>query len=117
MRSPSSVPATPAPLAGIPFYRRILAYFAPDKLLLTALVVLIWIALLAGVLEGAAVGALTDAVLSDRPRADAPVRWLLAPLAGLDRPGRVALLAVAWLVLRATNDTVLLLREMVNNRI
>src|SRR5436190_4597442 len=115
MEPPRAAPDITPSLTGVPFYRRILSYFAHDKLLLTALVLLIWLALFAGVLEGAAVGALTDSVLSDRPRTDWPSRLLLAPFTALDRAGRVVALALCWLGLRATNDTVLLLREMINN--
>lgn len=98
------------------FYRRILAYFGEDRRLIAALVALIWVALLAGVLEGAAVGTLTDAVLSSRPPTNLPSRLLLMPF-GEDRAGRVVGLAVIWLMLRATNDVVMMLREMINHRL
>src|SRR3712207_2717251 len=47
-----SILATSA--VGLRFYRRILSYFTSDWALIATLVALIWVALLAGVLEGAA---------------------------------------------------------------
>ena len=107
------------PAGGVRFYARILSYFKPDGWLITLLVALIWVALLAGILEGAAVAVLLDAVLSDRPRTDAPSRLLQAWLAWLpaDRAGRVLALAILWLGFRVVIDTSLLLREMINNRL
>jgi subfamily B ATP-binding cassette protein MsbA len=102
---------------GVRFYGRILSYFKADGLLIGMLVVLIWVALLAGVLEGAAFGVLFDSILLDRVRTDWPSRLLMMPLGGHDRASLILLLAGSWLGLRLLNDTVLLLREMINNRL
>ena len=85
------------PAAGVAFYARILSYFKPDGRLIVLL----------------------DAVLSDRPRTDAPSRLLQSWLAWLpnDRSTRVLALAVLWLAFRAVIDTSLLLREMINHRL
>lgn len=98
------------------FYGRILAYFRTDRIRIAALVGLIWVSLLAGVLEGAAVGTLTDSVISSIRRTDLPSRLLLLPL-GENRVVNIIGLAVLWLLLRLTHDAVQLLREMINHRL
>jgi subfamily B ATP-binding cassette protein MsbA len=103
--------------AGVRFYKRILSYFTADWLLIGVLVALIWVALFAGVLEGAAYGVVMDSVLSDRIRTDWPSRMIMWPLAHYDRAHLIVALALFWLGLRALNDTVLLLREMINHRL
>ena len=113
---PLSHPAVP-PHGGAAFYKRIFSYFKSDGVLIATLVALIWVALLAGVLEGAAYGVLIDSVLSDRARTDWPSRILMTPFANYDRSQLILALALAWLGLRVLNDTVLLLREMINHRI
>ncbi|MDB5296052.1 MAG: hypothetical protein JWO31_2035 [Phycisphaerales bacterium] len=104
------------PTGGVAFYARILGYFKPDARRIALLVGLIWLSLLVGVLEGAAAGVLVDAVLSDRPPTDTPSRLLLGWLPD-GRAGRVPALALLWLAFRAANDTAMLLREMINNRL
>jgi subfamily B ATP-binding cassette protein MsbA len=111
-----SAGASTPPSSGIKFYRRILSYFAEDRRLIAALVVLIWVSLLAGVLEGAAVGVLTDVLVSYQPSRDLPSRLFLR-LLGSDWVAWVICLAVFWLVLRLTHDAVQLLREMINHRL
>lgn len=121
LKQPSRLPRLrPGPTrttGDLSFYRRILAYFADDKILLAVLIGLIWTSLFAGVLEGATVGALTDAVLSDHPRSDLAGRIVQAPFSGFGRSGRVIALALAWFFLRSTNETMTLFREMINNRL
>lgn len=102
--------------AGASFYARIFSYFRADRWLIGALVALIWVSLLAGVLEGAAVAVLTDVVVSSRPRTDLPSRVVQALLGG-SWAGRLIGLAVFWLLLRLTHDMVQLLREMINHRL
>lgn len=101
---------------GVRFYARVLSFFAADRLLITLLVVLIWLSLAAGVLEGAVVFVVTDAILSDKE----PTGWmgrLVLSVLPSDRASRVIGLAALWLLIRAANDTFLLLREMINNRL
>ncbi|HSI33073.1 MAG: ABC transporter ATP-binding protein [Phycisphaerae bacterium] len=111
----ASPTCSPTP-RGAGLYRRILAYFRPDLRLILLLIGLIWVSLLAGVLEGAAVGTLTDTLLSPAPRNDWLTRTILAPL-GPSRPARLVWLALLWLAVRATNDVVTLFREMINHRL
>ncbi|HEX8916439.1 MAG TPA: ABC transporter ATP-binding protein, partial [Humisphaera sp.] len=106
----------PAAAPGVRFYGRALSFFRPDLPLVGLLVALIWLSLAAGVVEGAVVFVLTDAILSAKD----PTTWLgrlvLAPMPA-DRASRVIGLAVLWLLVRLTNDTLLLVREMVNHRL
>ncbi len=79
-------------------YRRILFYFRDDALLLTTLVVLIWISLAAGVLEGAAVGTLTDTVLSSHPSSQWMDRLLFRILPVVHgHVHQIVMLAIFWL--------------------
>ena len=102
--------------SGAGFYARILSYFRADRWPLVALVVLIWVALGVGALGPAVVAVLTDAVLNGRP-ADNVYARLLLPSLPAGKVAQVAALALIWLTLQVTNDTVLLLREMINNRL
>lgn len=101
---------------GISFYRRILAYFKRDGLLLFSLLALIWIALGVGALEPAAVAVLTDRVLAGKGNPNAFTRFLLHLLPA-SKIGQVAALALIWLALRTINETTTLLREMLNNQL
>src|SRR4051812_6416815 len=106
----------------VAFYVRILSYFRQDGGRIVGLGALIWIALGAGLMEGAAAGALTNAVLSPQTPTDMFGKILVAPLAWLDlsqstRETKVVWLALCWLLLRLINDTVLLFREMTNHRL
>src|SRR3954464_1820186 len=108
--------SSPASMAGASLYARLLSYFRPDRSLITALVVLIWIALGVGALQPVVIAVLTDAVLSGRPAANPYAQRLIA-LAPAGTTGRVVALAATWLALQVTNDVVTLLREMINNRL
>src|SRR4051812_30132274 len=111
--SPADVALLSMPQRGRKLYARILSYFRLDLRYILLLVVFIWVSLLAGVLEGAAVGTLTDTLLSPVARTDWLTRTLLAPF-GPSRAARLVWLAVLWLIVRATNDVVTLCREMIN---
>ncbi|MGE5611740.1 MAG: ABC transporter transmembrane domain-containing protein, partial [Bacillota bacterium] len=102
--------------SGVRFYWRILSYFGEDRRLIGVLIALIWVSLLAGVLEGAAVGVLTDVLVSYQPSSDLPSRLFLR-LLGSDWIAWVVCLAIFWLILRLTHDVVQLLREMINHRL
>src|SRR4051812_12343074 len=103
---------------GARFYLRVMRYFRPDRGRIAVLVALIWVALAAGVLEGAVVAVLTDAVLSDHPPAAPTSRWLLELLGSdVSRATRILQLAAAWFIFRAIIDVAQLLREMINNRL
>ncbi len=96
-------------------YKRIFAYFKQDRLLLIFLVGLIWVALFLGVLEPAAVAALTDSLAGHIGH-----EWhsrLLMWLTPSGRMSRVIGLGIIWLVVRAANDTITLAREMINNQL
>jgi ATP-binding cassette, subfamily B, bacterial len=101
---------------GLAIYARILRNFRPDSRLIAGLVILIWLALAIGALQPAIIAILTDAVLSGRPPSNAYVQRLLA-LLPTTTPARIATLALGWFALQAANDTITLLREMINNRL
>jgi ATP-binding cassette, subfamily B, bacterial len=103
--------------SGLAFYARMLSYFNADWKLLAALVVLIWMALGLGVLEGAVVSVLFDAVLSSRTPSGFAAHLLMSPILTNARMTQVIALALLWLLTRIFNDTVTLLREMINNRL
>jgi ATP-binding cassette subfamily B protein len=101
---------------GVAFYLRVLSYFRRDRRWIALLVLLVWLALVAGVMEGAVVYVLTDAILSEEEPDSWLARLVLSVLPA-ERASRVIALALMWFVIRATNDTFLLLREMINNRL
>ena len=103
--------------SGLEFYARMLSYFRADWKLLSGLVLLIWMALGLGVLEGAVVSVLFDAVLSAKNPSGFAAHFLMAPFRADARMTQVIALAAMWLLTRALNDTVTLLREMINNRL
>jgi ATP-binding cassette subfamily B protein len=102
--------------AGPKFYWRILSYFRRDRLLLLALLGLIWIALSMGALEPAAVAVLTDRVLAGKGHPNAFTKLLLHLLPA-GKIGQVVTLAALWLALRVINDATTMLREMLNNQL
>ena len=106
---------TGRPSSGVRFYRRIFAYFRGDGRLMAVLIGLIGTALVLGAVEPAAVAVLTDAVLG-KQAANLFTRFLLH-LMPANKGGQIFWLAVGWLAVKASNETVTLLREMINNRL
>lgn len=98
------------------FFSRILAYFRRDLLFIVSLVVLIAISLAVGVLMVWPVSILVDVVFSPTPKADPLYRGFLS-LLPKSVPGQVAGLAVMGLLLKLTQDVVMLGRQMINNRL
>lgn len=101
------------------FYSRILSYFRRDRGLLFSLVCLIWLALALGAVEPAAVAVLTDRVLAGKATAVTNNTFTRVAFGWLPtgRGKQVICLALAWLAVRALNDTITLAREMINNRL
>src|SRR5690348_6550778 len=113
--SGSSVrPAEPG--GGMHFYLRAFRYFRSDWRLVLALVMLIWLALGLGALAPAAIAVLTDSVLTGKPPSNLLTRALLAAVPA-SKVAQILCVAFAWLVLQIANETVTLLREMINNQL
>jgi subfamily B ATP-binding cassette protein MsbA len=85
-------------------------------LLIGGLVLLVWIALAAGALGPAVIALLTDSVLTGKTVENPIMRRLLAA-APAGQTGKVISLVLIWLGLQVSNDTITLLREMINNRL
>ena len=97
------------------FFSRILAYFRRDLLFIVSLVLLIGISLAVGVLMVWPVSIMVDVVFSPTPKADPLYRGFLSMLPK-SVPGQVVGLAVMGLLLKLTQDVVMLGRQMINNR-
>src|SRR5690348_3331972 len=114
-RGGSSVrPAEPG--GGMHFYLRAFRYFRADWRLILALVGLIWLALGLGALAPAAIAVLTDSVLGGRPASNVFTRALLTAVPSA-KVAQVLGVAFVWLILQIANETVTLLREMINNQL
>ena len=102
--------------SGTRFYVRILSYFKNDWRLIVALIVLIWVALALGALQPVILATLTDKVLSGRSAGNGFADLVLSRLPAT-RTGQVLGLAAIWFLLQIGNDTLTLLREMINNQL
>jgi ABC-type multidrug transport system fused ATPase/permease subunit len=102
----------------VKFYLRVFSYFRRDLPLIAALVVLIHVTLFLGFFLPLPVGILVDSYLTRSPQAvggDWMKQLLIAPLPD-SRVGQVFGLAVAFLLIRVTQEVTVLLREMINRR-
>jgi subfamily B ATP-binding cassette protein MsbA len=98
------------------FYLRIAGYFKADRWLIAALVGLIWLALAVGACGPAVFALLTDTVLTGKTGTGFVEHFLL-PILPTSGSGQIVLLALLWMLLLMSNDTLTLFREMINNRL
>ena len=103
--------------SGVRFYLRVLGYFRQDGVLIALLTVLIWISLGLGATGPAVIAVLTDDVLANTPHGSNAFTRQVVRLLPAHRTSQVLALAIVWLALQISNDTLTLAREMLNNRL